>query len=317
MVLRDRAFRRVLHRGRAPAGPGCDIISGMFLAKATHYFPWRDSLRRSIRLSRTDIISSGGCPKLWVCLLFVVSLVHMPRVLAGEEWIRLHETGRAEWTLDVKRAPLAEIFKALTEKMGVPIVSAQPPDGPLTLRCSGPDVQAILSCLLGSGASVMYRRGLPGSPEAIASIRILGSSFARTPAKTVNTDPGRVAAILEMTRSDDPDTRADGLTRLSQLGSGNAAIQRSAFQQGLSDSHGEVRAAALLGLHGVDPEGSRGEMMQGLKDGDANVRLAALDIVGEGTGSEAVLKQALNDPDELVRELARMRLGLPEDNSNP
>lgn len=163
----------------------------------------------------------------------------------------------------------------------------------------------------------MYRRGLPGNPDGIASIRILGSSFVRSPARNANADPGRVASILEMTRSDDPDTRADGYTRLSQLGSGNETIKRSAFHQGLSDTHGEVRAAALLGLHGVDPEGSREEMMQGLKDGDANVRLAALDVVGEGVGSEAVLKQAMNDPDELVRELARMRLGLPEQNSNP
>jgi HEAT repeat protein len=162
----------------------------------------------------------------------------------------------------------------------------------------------------------MYRRGLPGNPEGIASIRILGSSFVRTPARNVNADPSRVAAILEMTRSDDPDARADGYTRLSQLGPGNETIQRSAFHQGLSDSQGEVRAAALMGLHGVDPEGSRDEMMRGLKDGDANVRLAAFDLLGNGPGSEALLKQGLNDPDELVKELARLRLGLPEPTEN-
>jgi HEAT repeat protein len=125
-----------------------------------------------------------------------------------------------------------------------------------------------------------------------------------------------VATILEMTRSEDPDARADGYTRLAQLGAGNDTIKRSAFHQGLSDTSGEVRAAALMGLHGVDPQGSREEMMSGLKDVDGNVRLAALDIMGTESGSEALLRQALNDPDELVRELARMRLGLPEQNSN-
>lgn len=289
----------------------------MFLAQHNQYFAWRDGLGLSRVRSQASVPPFMGSPKLWLCLIFLAGLMHAPRVLAGNDAIRLSDFGRVGWTLEVKGAPLAEVFKILTEKMGVPIVSAPSPDTPLTLRCSGPDVQAILSCLLGSGASVMYRRGLPGNPDGIASIRILGSSFARTPVRNANADPSRVAAILEMTRSDDSDTRADGYTRLSQLGSGNETIKRSAFHQGLSDPSGEVRAAALMGLHGVDPEGSRDEMMQGLKDGDPNVRLAALDIVGEGVGSEALLKQALNDPDELVRELARMRLGLPDQSSNP
>lgn len=266
--------------------------------------------------SQSSIASTTAILKPWLGLFVLMSFLHASRVIAEDASVRLSEFGRAGWTLEVKRAPLAEIFEILTQKMGVPIVSAPPPDVPLTLRCSGPDIQAILSCLLGSGASVMYRRGLPGNPEGIASIRILGSSFVRTPARNVNADPSRVAAILEMTRSDDPDARADGYTRLSQLGSGNETIQRSAFHQGLSDSQGEVRAAALLGLHGVDPEGARDEVMRGLKDGDANVRLAAFDLLGNGPGSEALLKQGLNDPDELVRELARMRLGLPEKDTN-
>ena len=120
-----------------------------------------------------------------------------------------------------------------------------------------------------------------------------------------------------MTRSEDPDARADAYSSLAQLGAGNETLQRSAFHQGLSDASGDVRAAALTGLHGVDPMGSREEMMNGLKDADGNVRLAALDIVGEGPGSEAILRQALNDPDELVRELARIRLGLPDQTRYP
>jgi HEAT repeat protein len=115
-----------------------------------------------------------------------------------------------------------------------------------------------------------------------------------------------------MTHSEDPGERADGYTRLAQLNVGDATIKRGAFDIGLSDTSGEVRAAALLGLHGLDPEGSREQMLNGLTDVDANVRLAALDVVGVGQGAAAILNQALSDPDELVRELARMRLGLPE-----
>ena len=247
----------------------------------------------------------------WVALM---GLMLAPCVHADDEAIRLSNAGGAEWTLEVKGASLADVFKVLTEKMRVPVVSAPPPDVPLNLRCSGVDIQAILRCLLGSGASVMYRRGLPGKPDGILGVRVLASSFARLPVRDLNSDPHRVAAILEMTRSTDPDTRADGYTRLAQLRSGNETIQRSAFHQGLADASGEVRAAALLGLHGVDPEGSRDELMRGLKDLDGNVRLAALDVMGEGPEADALLKQALNDPDELVRELARMRLGLPEQN---
>ncbi|MEN9680897.1 MAG: hypothetical protein RLZZ627_790 [Pseudomonadota bacterium] len=248
--------------------------------------------------------------------MLLAGLSSAPAVYADSETIRLSNSAGRGWVLDVKGASLSEIFRVLTERMGIPVVSAPPPDAPVTIRCSGSDIQAIVSCLLGSGASVMYRRGLAGQPDAIASVRILASSFVRSPGKSANSDPGRVATILEMTRSEDPDARADGYTRLAQLGAGNDTIKRSAFHQGLSDTSGEVRAAALMGLHGVDPQGSREEMMSGLKDVDGNVRLAALDIMGTESGSEALLRQALNDPDELVRELARMRLGLPEQNSN-
>lgn len=255
-------------------------------------------------------------PGLWLWVLVFLGMSHGASAYADAQTIGLSHMEGAGWVLEVKGAPLAEVFRTLSDKMGVPIVTAPPPDIPVTLRCSGGDIRVIVGCLLGSGASVMYHRGLPGHPDAIASVRILASSFVRTPARNTNADPHRVAMILEMTRSEDPDARTDGYTRLAQLGSGNESIQRSAFHQGLSDTSGEVRAAALLGLHGVDPQGSREEMMNGLKDADGSVRLAALDVMGEGPGSESMLRQALNDPDELVRELARMRLGLPEQNGN-
>lgn len=252
----------------------------------------------------------------WLCLSMILGLSYASGVFADSKTIRLAHTQGAGWILDVNGAPLVEVFGTLSEKMGIPIVSAPPPDLPITLRCSGDDIRAIVGCLLGSGASVMYHRGRPGHPDEIASVRVLASSFARMPARDANADPHRVAAILEMTRSEDPEVRADGYTRLAQLRSGNETIQRSAFHQGLSDPSGEVRASALLGLHGVDPEGSREEMMNGFKDSDGNVRLAALDLMGGGAEAESMLKQALNDPDELVRELARMRLGLPEQTDN-
>jgi hypothetical protein len=252
---------------------------------------------------------------LGICVwgLFLIGLGHAPGIRADAESIQLSYSAAGSWTLEVKGASLAEVLKVLSEKMKVPIVSARPPDAPMTLRCSGQDVRAILSCLLGSGASVMYRRGLLGNPDSIASVRILASSFfIGAPTRDARADPHQVALILEMVRAEDPEARADGYTRLAQLGAGNEMIQRSAFHQGLSDASGEVRAAALLGLHGVDPQGSREEMMNGLKDADGNVRLAALDIMGTGPEAESMLKQALSDSDELVRELARMRLGLPE-----
>lgn len=249
--------------------------------------------------------------------MVILGLSHASGVFADPKAIRLEHAQGTGWILEVKSAPLIEVFGVLSERMGIPIVSPTPPGVLVTLRCTGGDIRAIVSCLLGSsGASVMYH-GRPGHPDEIVSVRILASSFVRMPAKDVSADPHRVAAILEMTRSEDSDARADGYTRLAQLRSGNETIQRGAFRQGLSDPSGEVRAAALLGLHGVDPEGSREQMMNGLRDSDGNVRLAALDVLGQGPDAEFMLKQALNDTDELVRELARMRLGLPDQHSNP
>jgi hypothetical protein len=292
-------------------------VFGMDLAKQGKHFGWRNRLSRCRKWSRVPRVSAMWILASWLQFLLLIGFGHAPEVRADAERIRISHSEGSGWILEVKEARLVEVFRVLTEKMGVPVISPPPPDVPLTLRCSGPDVRVILSCLLGSGASVMYRMGLPDHPDGIASARILASSFVRAPARSENADPGRVASILEMTRSEDPEARAEGYTLLGQVGAGNETIKRSAFHQGLSDKSGEVRAAALLGLHGVDPIGSRDALMSGLADADANVRLAALDIMGEGPGSEAVLKQAMNDPDELVRELARMRLGLPEAKTQP
>lgn len=251
-------------------------------------------------------------------LLIKFAAISIYAIAAGAraETIDFRRSSNGVWTLEVTAARLAEVFKVVNDKMGVPIITAPPPESPLTLRCSGTDVQEILSCLLGSGASVLYRRGLPGNPRAVASVRILASSYVKSPSRDSSSDAGRVTAILEMTRAEDPDMRADGYTRLAQLGKADGTFKRSVFSAGISDASGEVRAAALLGLYGVDPEGSREHVLTGLKDVDANVRLAALDVIGVGPGTEAILNQALNDPDELVRELARMRLGLPETDDN-
>lgn len=250
--------------------------------------------------------------KMWLQFLFLIGCSSLSMALADPQRITLSHGPGTPWTLEAKQASLAEIISLLTERMGIPIVSPPPPDQPLTLKCRGEDIQHILSCLLGSGASVMYRRGLLGQPDGISGVRILASTFAVSAGRKTPADPSHLASLLEMTRSLDPDTRVDGYTRLAHLGSEDQTIRRRVFSQGLMDDHGEVRAAALLGLHGMDPQKSREEMMMGLKDEDSSVRLAALDILGHESGSEGLLQQALNDPDELVRDLARLRLGLTE-----
>ena len=292
------------------------MISGMFFADLIFQFglgfPLRPpKLHVTSSLRRVDL-GLG----LWLCLLVLFGMCHVPLASAGSGTIELSRARETGWVLDVKGAPLAEVFRTLSERMGVPIVTAPPPEAPLTLRCSGGDVRVIVGCLLGSGASVVYHMGLPGHRDVVSSVRILGSSYVRKPVRNVNADPSKLAAILEMTRSEDPDARADGYTQLAQLVGGNETLQRSVFHQGLQDGFGEVRAAALLGLHGVDPQGSREEMLKGLSDVDANVRLAALDVIGEGAEAEGFLRQALNDPDDMVRELARLRLELPENNEH-
>jgi hypothetical protein len=288
------------------------MILGMFFADLILQFGLGFPLRPpELHVTSSQRRVDPGLAR-WLCLLALFGMSHVPLASADSGTIELSHAKEMGWVLDVKGAPLAEVIKTLSESMSIPIVTAPPLDVPITLRCSGQDVRAILSCLLGSGASVMYRWGLFGNPDRIASVRILASSFIGAPNRDARADPHQVALILEMVRAGDPEARADGYTRLAQLGAGNEMIQRGAFHQGLSDASGEVRAAALLGLHGVDPQGSREEMMNGLNDADGNVRLAALDIMGTGPEAESMLKKALSDSDELVRELARMRLGLPE-----
>jgi hypothetical protein len=284
----------------------------MILAVTSRAFKFGAILARFQNVSYVFRFSAPSISIIWFLALLMSGLAESRWACAESNSIGIHRSPEGIWTIEVREAQLSDVFKRLTEAMGVPVISVQPPELPLTLRCSGVDIRVIMGCILGSGASVMYRRGLPGNPEGIASVRVLSSSYAKRKSVVSYAESSRVAGILQMTHSEDPGERADGYTRLAQLNVGDATIKRGAFDIGLSDTSGEVRAAALLGLHGLDPEGSREQMLNGLTDVDANVRLAALDVVGVGQGAAAILNQALSDPDELVRELARMRLGLPE-----
>ena len=121
----------------------------MLFAEPRNYFGSDDPSGPCHERSEGSIVSSKQGMAFWRSLVLLMGLTLSLGVRADNEAIRLSNSGSSEWTLEVRGAPLGEIFKTLTEKMGVPVVSAPPPDTPLNLRCSGADIRAILSCLLG------------------------------------------------------------------------------------------------------------------------------------------------------------------------
>jgi HEAT repeat protein len=115
---------------------------------------------------------------------------------------------------------------------------------------------------------------------------------------------------LAMTLSSNPEQRARALEQIGRIEKIDEGTLRSAYTDALKDRNGDVRAAAVNGMALLDAEASFPILSSAMSDESASVRLAALDAMDVDEQSLAFIAEALTDPDESVRTLAQMRLGI-------
>ncbi len=113
-----------------------------------------------------------------------------------------------------------------------------------------------------------------------------------------------------MTLSSNPEQRARALEQIGRIEKIDEGTLRSAYTDALKDRNGDVRAAAVNGMALLDAEASFPILSSAMSDESASVRLAALDAMDVDEQSLAFIAEALTDPDESVRTLAQMRLGI-------
>jgi hypothetical protein len=240
-------------------------------------------------------------------------------------------------TVDAARASWTEVLDEFARKAGVRFHYIVAPLGRVTVSCDRMTVSRALECLLGRDAAFIVRYGsrgaVSGGEPLPTDVWLLGQAGSRSngvaepspwrEGGSPRADPqGAVriatasaaqddfAALLEMTRSDDPQARMQALGSLAASRKRNDPAVQTAFRAALMDEDANIRAQAVSAM--ARGAGAAAILQEALRDRDASVRLMAVDSAGPDAEGDLLLQEALADRDETVRALAATRLGQTE-----
>ncbi|WP_036500251.1 HEAT repeat domain-containing protein [Nitrosococcus oceani] len=240
--------------------------------------------------------------------------------------------------LEVKQAPLAQIFKIIEDQSGVQLHISSLSQRRVTATCAGTALE-VLKCILGKEANLVYRyEDEPSdrnSKPLLREVWVLNSasseprSLRHNPDQAVceatenfpngqqplvgeeqqaffHLEPEEMERLMDLSQSSDPKRRKEALSRLALVAEDeDDGGVRKVLTEALQDPSPAVRAQAIFGLtRRDDPE--RGSVLrEALHDSEVGVRLMAVSNAGEDM---ALLEMALYDEDRVVRDLARMKL---------
>lgn len=112
------------------------------------------------------------------------------------------------------------------------------------------------------------------------------------------------ASLMEMTQSNNPTIRVQGLSELSEGSKADAATLRSILTHAVNDPDASVRGYAIQALAHRGGDDVMGYLWLALQDPDPSVRILAIQSVGSQDQARPLLQQALSDKDETVRSIA-------------
>lgn len=229
----------------------------------------------------------------------------------------LARTGKGDWSLQARQADLAKLIAEIAAKTGTRVHYTVLPETPVDATCIGSSATELLQCLLGSGANLVFRQAdngqggelwIMGSSLAQAGVAKSGCAtlVAAAPASIEPAKPDMTEQWLRQAGAKDPAVRAQAV---AELGGADLAFDgkvKAALQKALSDKDARVRVQAIGAWISREGEAAAGEQLRrALNDGNAEVRLMALDNIEQDAG---LLQQAARDSDKTVRELAEMKL---------
>ncbi|MGX2039217.1 HEAT repeat domain-containing protein [Methylocaldum sp. MU1018] len=256
----------------------------------------------------------AGSLLLWPGLLLAAGGGSNP----SEQNVQVITTGEAgvELQLEVRQAPLAQVFNELSKKTGVRINHSVLPDGLVTATCVGATVEPVIECLLDHKASLVARYAKSSSNDRSqrqpAEVWILGTTFGTRSASpssqadcSAASEPDETDALVKMAKSDDPAERAEAVGRLLAGGRKGDMTVRDTLRTALSDEDARVRMQAISSFARREGAGAAAALQEAMHDSEVSVRLAAVNSAGDDI---ALLQQALEDSDESVRQLAKIKL---------
>ena len=272
-------------------------------------------------------------------LSFIISLTGYAQITAAEVSANISEKGvtdlvvsedkGTELQLEVRDTPLAKVLESIAHKTKVPIHYSVLPEGLVTATCVGSSLKPVLECLLDHKADLIVRyrhdQDKPDNKEQVAEAWILGARLDGATAKKdcLAASPGTSSLSLKQKESEDddeadqtdelikaaqakdPTERAEAIGGLLSGGREGDPAVKAVLEQALSDPDENVRAQAISSLAHREGSGASAAIQEALHDKSVDVRMMAVDGI---TDDKALLQQAINDSDETVRSLARVKL---------
>ncbi len=114
--------------------------------------------------------------------------------------------------------------------------------------------------------------------------------------------------LKKMLSSQNTEDRIHALSQLATDSPIDSGFVQEILQQGLTDQDARVRAQAIYALSKQNCNNADLILQQALQDGDLSVRMMALDSLGSNTDEINLLKHALEDEEQAIRELAQVKL---------
>ncbi|MBS3951567.1 MAG: hypothetical protein KGZ88_01240 [Methylomicrobium sp.] len=234
--------------------------------------------------------------------------------------VRLMRTGavNADWQLQVNDAPLFLALQEIQRVSGLRIHYSVLPEQAVSATCVSDELTQVLKCLLGASVNLVFSgSGAASDPTSIGEVWVLGSSLntqrsavdCKPPglSDTVATETGQggtIDRLLLEVNADDTRQRADALFDLAKQTEADSEEVDALLLKGLHDPSAMVRGQALSGWAERHGDGALPELQQAMLDSDSSVRLQAVEL----TDNPLMLKNALQDADALVRQLAEAKL---------
>lgn len=133
--------------------------------------------------------------------------------------------------------------------------------------------------------------------------------------KSQGNKPAPLDELIEMTKSDFPSVRIQGLKELSASEQTDERPFNEVLEAALTDQDPGVRAQAVEIIAGRAGDEATQYLWQALRDPDPAVRMMVVQSVEPTDQGLALLQEALSDEDESVRALAS--LSLQQDTQEP
>jgi hypothetical protein len=238
---------------------------------------------------------------------------------------------KGQLKLTVEQMSLPSVLKQIAKKKQFPLHLDGLPEKLISMTCTGTELRQIMECLLDNKADLIVRYQQANlknnSKPGIAEAWIIPSNSDHVGIDTnkpslpvnadevgtqanINTDGNKIAKIdnlLDKAQSSDKRQKAAALGALLAAGRKGDSSVRNVLEQALADDDPEVRAQALSSLVHREGNDAMFAVQQGLHDESEDVRLIAVEGIKDDI---ALLQQAINDSDEVVRSLAEIKLQL-------